>query len=254
MKYFEYGKDKKKLTFALLCGLLGCLCMGAGDWLMIYGDTINTGAVSWLTLGVAQIAPWRNNLAMALAFPGVILYGIALFAIGAMIQGEQRKRIYHYLTVFSLTPWLCLHLFYIMILYGFAWMSGNGYSSAALPVSEAIIFHFAWLVPVSEALMLPPYLYWGWLVLRRKSVLPLQMAVSNPLIFYGLLKLFTMFMQDNAFCLAFTNGLMSESMALWFVSLLIWLYLKRKPEVKGRLFEDGRDIETMRGDEQYEEA
>ncbi|MGN0386735.1 MAG: hypothetical protein ACI4EX_12740, partial [Lachnospiraceae bacterium] len=92
--------------------------------------------------------------------------------------------------------------------------------------------HFAWLVPVSEVLMLPPYLHWGWLVLSRKSVLPLQMAVSNPLIFYGLLKLFTMFMPDNAFCLAFTNGLMSESMALWFASLLIWLYSQKKLEMK----------------------
>lgn len=218
----------QKLTFALFCGLLGCLCMGVGDWLMIYGDTAHAGAISWLTLGVAQIAPWRNNLAMALAFPGVILYGIALFAIGALIQEERRQRIYHYLTAFSLTPWLCLHLFYIMILHGFTWMNGNGYASAALPVSEAVFSHLAWLVPVSEALMLPPYLYWGWLVLRRESILPRQMTLSNPLIFYGLLKLLTMLMPDNAFRLAFTKGLMSESMTLWFGSLLVCLHLQRK--------------------------
>lgn len=189
---------------------------------MLYGDTAYTGTISWLTLGAAAIAPWRSNLAMALAFPGVILYGIALFAIGSLIVGERQKKIYHYLTVFSLTPWLCLHLFYIMILYGFAWMSGNSYDFAAMPVSEALFTHLAWLVPVSEVLMLPPYLYWCYLLLRRKSVFPRWMALSNPLVSYGVLKVITMFMPDSAFRLAFTNGLMSESMALWFGTMLIW--------------------------------
>ncbi|MCD8161643.1 MAG: hypothetical protein LUE61_10885 [Clostridiales bacterium] len=220
-------KTYKKITLALLCGLLGCVCFGAGDWLMLYGDTAYSGAVSWLTEGAAEIAPWRNSLAMALAFPGIILYGVALFAIGQLIQEEGQKKVYHYLTAFSLTPWLCLHLFYIMILYGFAWMNGNGYASAAIPVSEAVFSQFSWLVLVSEALMLPPYLYWGWLVLRKQSVLPRQMALSNPLIFYLALKLITLLMPDCAFRLAFTNGLMSESMVLWFGSILAWSHLHR---------------------------
>ncbi|MCD8346294.1 MAG: hypothetical protein LUC38_10165 [Oscillospiraceae bacterium] len=220
--------DHKKIILALFCGLLGCLCFGVGDWLMLYGDTTYSGTVSWLTVGVAQIAPWRNNLAMMLSFPGIIFYGIALFSIGKLIKAERRQKIYHYLTAFSLTPWLCLHLFYIMILYSFAWMSNNGYDSAALPVSEAIISHFSWLVPVTEVLMLPPYLYWAWIVLHHETVLPRQMALSNPLIFYLLLKLLTLLMPDCAFRLAFTNGLMSESMVLWFGSIFVWLCLQRK--------------------------
>ena len=28
----------KKMTAALICGMLGCLCFGGGDWLMMYGD------------------------------------------------------------------------------------------------------------------------------------------------------------------------------------------------------------------------
>jgi len=220
--------EQNKITTALLCGLLGCLCFGGGDWLMIYGDTAHTRAISWLTQGAAQIAPWRNNLAMALAFPGVILYGIALFAIAAYLKNEKQRKIYHYLTVFGLTPWLCLHLFYIMILYAFAWMSGNGYEAAALPVSEALFTHLAWLVLVSEALMLPPYFYWCWLMLKRKSIFPRWMALSNPLVFYGVLKIITLLMPDGAFRLAFTNGLMSESMALWFGTMIIWNILQLK--------------------------
>lgn len=215
-------KTKQKIIFSLLCGILGCVCMGVGDWLMIYGDTAYAGSLSWLTVGAAEIAPWRNTLAMALAFPGVILYGTALFAIAAHLKGEKQRKIYHYLTVFGLTPWLCLHLFYIMILYVFAWMSDNGYGAAALPVSEALFDHLSWIVIASEILMLPPYLYWFWALARDNSVFPKGMALSNPLIFYVLLKLLTLLMPDSALRLAFTNGLMSESMIVWFGVLLAW--------------------------------
>lgn len=212
----------KRRIGALLCGLLGCLCFGAGDWLMIYGNTVHTGSISWLTAGAAAVAPWRNGLAMALAFPGILFYGVALFSIAGFLKGERRQKKYHYLTAFSLTPWLCLHLFYVMILYGFSWMSSNGYAVAALPVSEAMFAHLSWIVVVSEALMLPPYLYWLWTLARGNSAFPRWMALSNPLIFYALLKLVTLLMPDSAFRLAFTNGLMSESMALWFAGMLLW--------------------------------
>lgn len=216
------GNRQNKIAAALVCGLLGCLCFGAGDWLMLYGDTAHAGAVSWLTEGAAQISPWRNSLAMALSFPGILPYGIALFAIAAFLKEKKYRHVYHIFTAFGLTPWLALHLFYIMILYGFAWMLGNGYGAAALPVSEAIFSHFSWVVLVSEALMLPPYFYWAYLTLKKCSVFPRWMVLSNPLVFFGLLKLLTLLMPECPFRLAFTNGLMSESMALWFGSMLIW--------------------------------
>lgn len=40
-----------KITIALICGMLGCLCFGGGDWLMVYGDTTHDGNLYWLTQG-----------------------------------------------------------------------------------------------------------------------------------------------------------------------------------------------------------
>ena len=117
-------RNKQKL--ALLCGLLGCLCYGGGDWLMMYGDPGHAGALIWLTNGTAQIPLWRYDLAMALAFPGILLYGIALFAVETYIRGDKERKVYHYLNAFGLTPWIALHLFYIMILVLFSWMNANG--------------------------------------------------------------------------------------------------------------------------------
>ena len=150
------------------------------------------------------------------------IYGIALFYIGKFLKNEKQRMIYNYLTAFGLTPWLCLHLFYIMILYVFAWMTGNGYAGAVLPVAEALFRHLSWIVILSEAMMLPPFLYWFYLLIRKRSVLPRGMAFSNPLIFYAILKLATCLMEDNAFRLGFINGLMSESMIIWFAVMIVW--------------------------------
>ena len=78
----------------VLSGLLGCLCFGAGDWLMIWGNPAAEGRLSWLTLGTAQIPQWRYSLAMALAFPGILFYGAALFSMGRFIRKAHEKKVY----------------------------------------------------------------------------------------------------------------------------------------------------------------
>ena len=213
---------KKYMKTALLCGMLGCLCYGGGDWLMMYGNPACHGTLSWLTEGIAVIPQGRYNLAMALAFPGIILYGIALFAVEGYIKDGKQRSVYHYLNAFGLTPWITLHLFYVMILTLFSWMHGNGYTDSALAVCEGLFSRLSWLVPVSEALMLPVFLYWFWLQLRGKTVFPKGMAFTNVLIIYALLKGLSLAMPVSAFRLGFTNGLMSESMILWFGIMLIW--------------------------------
>lgn len=217
----ENKVDKNTLALAMICGILGCFCYGGGDWLMIYGDTTSSGELFWLTQGASQIAPWRNGLAMLLAFPGIIFYGIALFYIGRFIRGEKERKIYHYLNAFGLTPWMCLHLFYIMILYLYNWMTNNGYSEAALPACEALYSHLSWVIMVSEVLMLPVFLYWFYVVVRGKTTLPRWMAAGNVLVFYVVLLAVKSFLPDTPFRIGFTNGLMSESMIFSF--LLIWI-------------------------------
>jgi len=206
----------------LIFGLFGCLCFGVGDWLMIYGEPEYTGALPWLTEGVAAIPQWRYDLAMALAYPGILLYGAALFAVGRYIRQERARKVYHYLNAFGLAPWIALHLFYVMILTLFSWMNGNGYEAAACAVCEGLFSQLSWLIPVSEGWMLPVFLYWFYLQIRGRTVFPRWMAAANVFVYFGLLKGLSTLMPVSAFRLGFTNGLMSESMLLWFGSMLVW--------------------------------
>ena len=216
--------NNRKMTCALLCGMLGCLCYGGGDWLMLYGDPGYAGTLSWLTKGAALIPQWRYTLAMALAFPGILLYGVALFSVQRFVKGEKSRRIYHYLNAFGLTPWMALHLFYIMILSLFAYLNGNGYAEASTAICEALFARLSWVVPACEVMMLPVFVYWFYLQITGKTVFPRGFAFTNVLILFAVLKGLSLLMPLGAFRLGFTNGLMSESMILWFAAMLVYLH------------------------------
>ena len=109
-----------------------------------------------------------------------------------------------------------------MILVLFSWMNANGFAAAALTVCEGLFSRLSWLVPVSEALMLPVFVYWFYLQITGKTVFPKTMAFTNVLLLFAVLKGFSLLLPISAFRLGFTNGLMSESMILWFSFMLIW--------------------------------
>lgn len=158
---------------------------------------------------------------MALAFPGIILYGIALFAVEKYIREDKDRKVYHYLNVFGLTPWIALHLIYVVILSLFAWLNNNGYAGDALIICEALYDNFSWIIPLSEVLMLPVFLYWFYLQITGKTVYKKWMAFTNVLVIFAVLKTIATVMPESAFRLGFTNGLMSESMILWFALVFL---------------------------------
>ena len=223
----DFKVSRKKLIILLLLGALGCILLGSSDWLMIYGSTAYEGELAWLTQGVAQIPSGRNAAALALSFPAVILYSFGLFALRYYIVQSKERKNYCFLTALGMTPWLALHLFYIMILYAFAHLMKSGHEETAYFICEAMFAHFSWVVILSEVLMLLPFLYLVILILRRKTVFGKAMALNNPLILYIVLKLITLLMPDLPFRLAFTNGLMSEAMLIWFI---IFIFSTKSPE------------------------
>ena len=70
--------------------------------------------------------------------------------------------------------------------------------------------------------MLPVFLYWFYLQITSKTVFPRWMAFTNVLVVFGILKGLTLLMPVSAFRLGFTNGLMSESMIIWFGIMLLY--------------------------------
>ena len=83
---------KRTLMISFICEMPGCLCHGSGDWLMIYGVPAHSGS---------DIPPWRKSLAMFLAFPVMIFYGIGLLNAGRFITDKRGAAVYRTLNIFG---------------------------------------------------------------------------------------------------------------------------------------------------------
>ena len=91
----------------------------------------------------------------------------------------------------------------------------------AYEAGEALVVHFSWIIPIGEILMILPFLYIFLVTVTEKSIFSRWMALNNPLLLFLLLKGLSAFFKDTPAGLAFTNGLMSESMILWFLIYFI---------------------------------
>ena len=89
--------------------------------------------------------------------------------------------------------------------------------------------------------MLPVFVYWGFLQLTGKTVFPRWMAWGHVFVIFAVLKALSLQMPEGAFRLGFTNGLMSESMAVWFMGMLLWICIQGNAR-KGREQHDDCDI------------
>ena len=78
--------------------------------------------------------------------------------------------------------------------------------------------------------MLPVFLYWFYLQITSKTVFKKGMAFTNVLVIFAALKTIASFMPVSAFRLGFTNGLMSESMIIWFVLILMGVGIEKDTE------------------------
>jgi hypothetical protein len=99
-------------------------------------------------------------------------------------------------------------------------MNGNGYGSLAYETCEALYSHLSWVTVLCEAFMLPVFVYWFYVVVRGKTILPKWVAFTNVLIIFWVLEVIKPFMPESSFKMGFTNGLMSESMVLFFAVIL----------------------------------
>ena len=95
-----------------------------------------------------------------------------------------------------------------------------------LLICESLFTNFAWLISASEGVMLPVFIYWFYVQITGNTVFKKGMAFTNVLLIFGILKVISMLMPQSAFRIAFTNGLMSESMIIWF--LFEYLEIGRK--------------------------
>ncbi len=75
--------------------------------------------------------------------------------------------------------------------------------------------------------MIPVFIYWFYLQIKGKTIFPKAYAFTNVIFILIILKIFQINIPQSAFRLGFTNGLMSESMIIWFGIMLKFIKSQR---------------------------
>ena len=84
----QVANMKKYMKTALLCGMLGCLCYGGGDWLMMYGNPAYHGTLSWLIEGGLSLA--MPVSAFRLGFTNGLMSESMILWFGIVLIWERR--------------------------------------------------------------------------------------------------------------------------------------------------------------------
>jgi len=207
-----------------LIGMLGSLCYGISDWIMMYGDPTGLSKKApILTKGTAQISTWRYILAMILSYPGTVFYIIGLYGYERYILNKKHRKIYHWLNVVNFTPWMTLHFIYIIIMFAFHFMMTNGYQDIAIPVSEALYTNFSWVIVVSILFMVPAFVYYLYLIITNRTSFKKIMGIAHMLPIMCVMYIFTALLPSSAFKKGFLNAVANQSL---FISFLInYLYI-----------------------------
>ena len=105
-------------------------------------------------------------------------------------------------------------------------MNKNGYSSQAIPICEGLYSQLSWFVILCEAIIVPVFIYWFYLQIKGKTIFSKGFAFTNVIFIFIILKTIYKLFPTNAYSLGFLNGLMSESMIIWFGFMLNFIRKK----------------------------
>jgi len=231
-------KDTKKKYYFLI-GMLGSLCFGISDWIMIYGDPTQLSEKNIiLTKGTAQIATWRYVLAMILSYPGIIFYIFGLYAFEWYIPNKKHRKIYHWLNVVNLTPWMTLHFIYIIIMFGFHFMMTNGYQDVAIPISEALFNHFSWVIVASISFMLPAFVYHFYLIISGRTTFEKKMGCVHMIPLLLVLYFISFLIPKSAFGKGFINGVANQGLFISFFAFYLYTSMTSISDKNSELSDD----------------
>ncbi len=228
----EMMKNKKLRKSVLALGIAGSILMGAGDFLMMWGNPTLLPGVSeyWATVGVAAIPAWRNLLSVLVALPALFCYAPALLELASCYGDGRFARRYRRFTLAGLLVWLANHLYVAMALSNFAWLYGGGHEEIAYQSAAALADQFAPLFGINVLLILFPFIYFAYSVARGQTCFPRLAALHNPLLYYILVSIIASLIPKSAFQIAFENASINTALLLWFCGLLLLARSDRQAE------------------------
>ena len=215
---------KKEYQKYWLCGIIGAVCFGIGDWLLGYVDPgiINE---SFSVIKAGHGAGYDlNKLTITLLFGAV---GVPFLMLGCvkmadLITEEKRKKTFRFWMTLLPVGWLIIHFTVSISIYVYSWCMHSGTAETAEKLATDIIQMMqptqmvSWFFAGFPLVLLIVY------VLRGKTVLKKRSQFFTPLLWMALLSGLKFVIPESPFSNAIDTFCMNAGLIIWFVYLIFY--------------------------------
>lgn len=216
-------KVKRKTKLTLLCGLLGCMCFGVGDWLLGYVDPTPIGENIFYFISAGHGAgydAWKIVVTLVMAMVGMCFLIPGMVSIADVAQKSGERSLLRYLFMLCAVGWIVIHFAVAVNVLVFSLAERTGGRELAVTLSHGLdsaclLFLYCAYVFVAAALIMLIIL-----ILCGKTCLKRTAALFTPIIPMGILAVASGLLPISPFAYGLYTFCMNGGLFVWFAYLL----------------------------------
>lgn len=211
---------KKKYWIA---GLIGCLCFGAGDWLLGYVDPASAGEDLFYFIRAGHGADYntaRAAVTMALAMAGMPFYLSGMVHLADIAPDDKTKGRLQHAFGLCAVGWLSIHFLVAVNVLVYSWASQHAGAETADAVSNFLGNALLPCLCLAYAFAGIPLILLLLCILRGKTALEKREIIFTPLIGTALIGIGAGLLPASAFSYGLYTFCMNGGMLVWFLYLL----------------------------------
>lgn len=217
-------KSKRKMNLSLLCGILGSLCFGVGDWLLGYVDPTPIGENIFYFISAGHGAgydAWKIVVTLVMAMAGMCFLIPGMICIAEVARKSGARRLLRYLFALCAVGWIVIHFGVAVNVLVFSMAERAGGRELAVTLSHnmdsaCLLFLYCAYVFVAAALITLIVL-----ILCGKTRLKRTAALFTPAVPMGIISAVSGLLPASPFAYGLSTFCMNGGLIVWFVYLLL---------------------------------
>ena len=213
---------KKEYQKYWLCGMIGAMCFGIGDWLLGYVDPgIVNESFSVIKAGHgAGYDLFKITLTLLFGAIGGPFLMLGCMKMADLITEEKKKKNFRFWMALLPVGWLIIHFTVSVFIYAYSWSMQNGMSETAEKLAADIEHMMQPAQIVSYLFIGIPLVLLIVYVLRGKTVLKKRSQFFTPLLWMALLSGLKFVIPASPFSNGIDTFCMNAGLIIWFVYLM----------------------------------
>ncbi|MBR1700905.1 MAG: hypothetical protein IJ716_03015 [Lachnospiraceae bacterium] len=213
---------KKEYKKYWICGIVGAVCFGIGDWLLGYVDP---GIVdeSFSVIKVGHGAGYdlvKITITLLFGAMGVPFLMLGCMKMADILTEDSKKKGFRFLMAQLPVGWLIIHFTVSVFIYAYSWSIQNGMAETAEKLAADIQHMMQPAQIVSYLFIGLPLVLLIVYVLRGKTALQKRSQFFTPLLWMALLSGLKFVIPASPFSNGIDTFCMNAALIIWFVYLM----------------------------------